>query len=104
MRNMLYSLNFHNDTVDLILSCISTTSVSLLFHEEQLEEFQPSGGLRQGDLISLCIFILCMEFLNSLINKKCEDGDWCKVKASRNGSGFSHMFFADDLLLFAKAT
>lgn len=45
-----------------------------------------------------------MEFLSSLINRKCEDGDWGKVKASRNGSGFSHIFFADDLLLFAKAT
>lgn len=45
-----------------------------------------------------------MEFLSSLINKKCEDGEWGKVKASRNGLGFSHIFFADDLLLFAKAT
>lgn len=34
VRNMLYSLNFQNDTVDLILSCISTTSVSLLFNGE----------------------------------------------------------------------
>ena len=28
---------------------------------------------------------------------------WDKVKASKDGSGFSQMFFADDLLLFAKA-
>ena len=60
-------------------------------------------GLKQGDPISPYIFILCMELLSSLINKKCEDGDWDKVKASRNGPGFSHMYFADDLLLFAKA-
>ena len=45
VRNMLSSLNFHMDTVELILSCISTTSVSLLFNGEQLEEFQPSRGL-----------------------------------------------------------
>ena len=44
-----------------------------------------------------------MELSGSLINKKCEDGDSNKVKASRNGPGFSHMFFADDLLLFAKS-
>lgn len=41
VRNKLLSLNFHMDTVELILSCISTTFVSLLFNEEQLEEFQP---------------------------------------------------------------
>ena len=104
VRNMLYSLNFHKDTVGLILSCISTTFISLPFNGEQLKEFQPSRGLSQGDPISPYIFILCMEFLSSLINKKCEDGDWGKVKASRNGPGFSHNFFADDLPLFAKAT
>nr|POE52758.1 putative ribonuclease h protein [Quercus suber] len=45
-----------------------------------------------------------MEFLSSLINKKCDESVWGKVKASRNGPSFSHIFFADDLLLFAKAT
>ena len=43
-----------------------------------------------------------MEFLNTLINQKCEEGSWKKIKASRSGPGFSHTFFADDLLLFAK--
>ena len=71
VRNMLYSLNFHNDTVDLILSCISITSISLLFNGEKLEEFQPSRGQRQGDPISPHIFILCMEFLSSLKMETC---------------------------------
>ena len=43
-----------------------------------------------------------MEFLNTLINLKCEEGSWKKVKASRSRPGFSHTFFADNLLLFAK--
>ena len=33
---------------------------------------------------------------------KCEEGSWKKIKASRSGPGFSYIFFADDLLLFAK--
>ena len=93
VRNVLCSLGFQNATVELILSCISFTSISLLFNGEQLEEFEPSRGLRQGDPIFPYIFILCMELVSSLINKKCEDGDWDKVKASRNGLGFSYMFF-----------
>ena len=84
------------------MSCISSTSTTLLFNGSQLETFNPSKGLRQGDPISPYIFILCMEFLSSLINKKCEDGNWVKVKASHGGLGFSHSFFADDLLFYAK--
>ena len=46
-----------------------------------------------------------MEYLSSLITKSCDSRDWTAVKASQNGPRFSHFFFffADDLLLFAKA-
>ena len=33
----------------------------------------------------------------------CEDKGWDKVRASRSGPSFSHVFFANDLMLFAKA-
>lgn len=102
VRSMLVSLGFHPDTMELILSCISFISASLLFNESRIGEIFPSRGLRQGDLISPYIFIICMEFLNNLINRKCEEGSWKKIKASHSGLGFSHTFFADDLLLFAK--
>ena len=103
VRSMLFSFGFHEDTVELVISCISSTSASLLFNGNQLESFNPFRGLRQGDPISPYIFVLYMEFLSSLINKKCEEGKWVKVKASRGGPGFSHSFFANDFLLYAKA-
>ena len=93
MRSMLVSLGFQSDTVVLILSCIFTTSTSLLFNRSQIREIFPSCSLRQGDPISPYIFILCMEFLSTLINLKCEEGSWKKIKTSRSGPGFSHVFF-----------
>lgn len=104
MISMLLSMGFHQDTIDLILSCISSIVVSLLFNGSQLEELQPSHGLRQGDPIFLYIFILCMEFLSTLIHRKCKEADWTRVKASWSGLGFSYIFFADDLLLFANTS
>lgn len=102
VRSMLVSLSFRLDTVKLILSCISTTSAVLLFNGDQIGEICPSCGLRQGDPILPYIFILCMEYLSTLINLKCEEGSWKKIKASCSGPGFSHIFFADNLLLSAK--
>ena len=57
VKSMLLSLGFHSDTVELILSCISTTSTTLLFNGDQIGEICPSRGLRQSDLISPYIFI-----------------------------------------------
>ena len=44
-----------------------------------------------------------MEFFGQLIEEKCNAKLWQPVKASCGGPAFSHLFFADDLVLFAKA-
>ena len=49
------------------------------------------------------LFLLCMEFLGAQITSMCEVRRWDKVRAFRSGPSFSHVFFADDLMLFAKA-
>lgn len=49
------------------------------------------------------LFILCMEFPGQLIQDKCNAKVWQPVKTSQSRPAFSHMFFADDLVLFAKA-
>ena len=58
VTSMLVSLGFHSNIVELILSCISTTPIALLFNGDQIGEICSSRGLRQGDTISLYIFIL----------------------------------------------
>ena len=103
VRMVLDHFGFPKNVFELILSCISTTSTSILFNGNKLEAFYPSRGIRQGDPMSPYIFLLCMEYLSSLISKSCESKDWTTMKASQSGPRFSHFFFADDLLLFAKA-
>ena len=44
-----------------------------------------------------------MEFLGAQITSMCENKRWDKIKASKNGSSFSHLFFVDNLMLFARA-
>ena len=103
IKGMLIRYNFLDNLIEIIMSCISSVSTSLLCNGGSLEPFKPSRGIRQGDPLSPYIFILCMEFLSQLIQEKCEAKVWCPVKASRSGPSFSHLFFADDLVLFTKA-
>ena len=43
-----------------------------------------------------------MEYLGHLIDKKCMEGVWKPLKAFRENIGISHLFFMDDLIIFAK--
>ena len=45
-----------------------------------------------------------MERLGHLITEMVKKGKWRPVKASRSGPKISHLFFADDLVLFVEAS
>ena len=103
IRDMLIRFNLPRNLIELIMSCISSVSTSLLFNGGALESFHPTRGIRQGDPLSPYIFIMCMDYLGQLIQERCEDKSWIPIKSSQRGPTFSHLFFADDLVLFAKA-
>ena len=103
IRVMLIRANLPEDLIDIILSCVSTVSTSIMVNGEALDPIYPSRGIRQGDLLSPYLFILCIDFLGQLIEEKCNMKEWQPVKASESGPTFSHLLFADDLVFFAKA-
>ena len=103
IRDTLKLFKFPDRFVSLIVSCVSTTFVSVLFNRGTLDSFQPSRGIRQGNPLSTYLFILCMEVLGALIAEKCQANLGNPIRASQGGPSLSHLFFADDLMLFAKA-
>ena len=82
IKDMLIRFNLPRKLIDLIMSCISSVSTSLLFNGGALEPFMPARGIRQGDLLSPYIFIMCMDYLGQLIQERCEDKFWIPIKAS----------------------
>ena len=102
IRDMLNMYNFPPKMISLIMSCIFGSSISVLFNGGCLELFLPTQGIRQGDALFPYLFILCMELLGFLIEDICANNLWNPLKASISGLAFSHLFFANDLVLFAK--
>ena len=103
IRDMLNLFKFPPHLIKLILSCVLTTSISILFNGGKLDPFLPSRGIRQEDPLSPYIFILCMEMLSFFIHDKCSNNLWDPLKVACGGPAFSHLCYADDLVLFAKA-
>ncbi|XP_042023782.1 uncharacterized protein LOC121771052 [Salvia splendens] len=67
------------------------------------ERFIPSRGLRWGCPLSSYLFVLCMESLAHGISQAIRKGVWKPFKFCKNGPILTHLFFADDLLLFGEA-
>lgn len=96
LEKVLHALDFSE-----MMVCVSTPSYSLRINGGIVGFFKGKRGLRQGDLISLFLFVLCIEYLSMRLNKatlhdnfnfhpRCE-----KLK-------ISHLTFVDDLMIFAR--
>lgn len=89
--------------ISIIMRCIKEGACKLPWNGEITHRIKPSRGLRQGDPLSSYLFVLCIERLAHEIQQQVNKGKWKPVRASRSGSGISHLFFADDIFLFSKA-
>ena len=103
IRDMLFRVNFPLDLIEVIMSCVSTISTSIMVNGEALDPIYLSKEIRQGDPLSPYLFILCMDFLDQLIEEKCSNKLWQSAKVSQSGPAFSHLLFTNDLVFFAKA-
>ena len=97
-------LGFADRIRDLIMRCVSIVTYSIKINGTLRGHIIPSRGIRQGDLLSSYLFLLCAEGLSTLIQLVVDRGHMEGVKICRGGPILSHLFFADDSLIFCKAT
>ncbi|KAA3453051.1 Retrovirus-related Pol polyprotein LINE-1 [Gossypium australe] len=88
---------------NMIMSAISSSTMQVLWNRVPTQKFKPNRGIRQGCPLSPYLFVLCMEWLGHSIHSGIEVGTWDPIRLSRSGPPISHLFFADDLVIFCKA-
>ncbi|KAM1354663.1 hypothetical protein PS2_028774 [Malus domestica] len=87
----------------LIICCVSSVRMTVILKGQPGQQFTPSRGLRQGDPLSPYLFLLVGEVLSSMIQDAVHVKKLDGVKIGASGPIISHMFFADDILLFLRA-
>ena len=96
-------MGFDNRWVNLMMKCKTTASYSILINGEAHGDFKASRDLRQGDPLSPYLLFMCTEGLHGLIKKTAYNGDINGVSICRLGPKLTHLFFANDSLIFCKA-
>jgi len=67
LHGTLLRMNLPGPLIEVIMHCVSSCSLNILWNGEPFEAFKPSRGVRQGDPLSPYLFVACMERLSQLI-------------------------------------
>jgi hypothetical protein len=86
-----------------IMSCVVSTSYSVLINGEATYFFKSGRGLRQGCPLSSLLFILVMESLSLLLKESQREGKLTGIQVSKSIK-ILHILFVDDVIIMTGAT
>lgn len=100
----MHRLGFREKWISLMMMCVNTVSYSVLMNGESKGRILPTRGLRQGDSISLYLFLLCAEGLSAMLSMGDGGGIPRGISVCRRAPVVSHLLFADDCIVFCNAS
>ncbi|WOH11619.1 hypothetical protein DCAR_0831109 [Daucus carota subsp. sativus] len=86
------------------MRCITSVRYSFQINGKSYGEVIPSRGLRQGDPLSPYLFLICAQGFSAVLRQAENRRDIMGLKVARSAPSITHLFFADDSLLFVKAS
>ena len=104
LQKIMEKLGFHEWWIHIVMACVSSVTYAIRLNGQPHGMITPTRDLRQGYSLSLYLFLLCAEDLSDLLDKASLRNELKGAAASARGPRISHLFFADDSLIFCKAT
>ncbi|KAA3461390.1 reverse transcriptase [Gossypium australe] len=92
---MMRRMGFYEEWISIIIRCITSVVYTVVINRRHGEEFQPQRGLKQGDPLNPFFTINYISYKGRAA--------FCD-KVGRGNISVSHLFFADDNVLFGKAS
>lgn len=82
--------------------CIETVSFSIEINGHKFDMWKPKRGIRQGNPLSLCIFIICLSSLISKFVDGHKSAHFDGFQINKHTPPIPIICFADDCILFCK--
>ncbi|XP_027102977.1 uncharacterized protein [Coffea arabica] len=102
LAKMMMKMGFCPKWIQWVLECVSSVTYSINFNGEKRGYIKPTRGLRQGDPLSPYLLLICAEGFSSLLNQAKVHGRLTGLKIAQGAPSPSHLFFANDSLIFCK--
>lgn len=88
LKKMMKKLGFSDVWISTMMTCVSIASYAVLING------------RQGDPLSLYLYLLCAEGLSCLLYKVKSCSNVKRVKVACGSPSINHLFFVNDSLVF----
>ena len=103
IEKVMRKMGFNEGWINLVMKCISSVSYLVIINDMTHGNIVPTRGLRQGDSLSLYLFLLCAEGFSALIHDATRTKQLNGTSIYRGAPKIIHLFFANGSLLFCRA-
>lgn len=104
IESALTHIDLNDHFIRLIKVCISTSTLSVLVNGEPTDSISPTRGIRQGCPLSPYLFVVAINELSIRLNQAMSDAAITGVSLGPGCPPIHSLLFADDLILYGKAT